>query len=101
MRDWANRDYPCGFEGGQLYWSNVVLKSENLTENVQSVLNSIDKSSESTKCFLMHHPGDKIAGRGSEEPAPRLKGQCVSVGLLKSISFFYKLKKIKFTAKIS
>jgi len=101
LRDWADKDFPYGFEGGQKYWSNVVIKSENITGNVKSVLNSIEESFESTKCFLMHHPGNKIADRGSNEPPPTLKGQCVSVILIKIISFFLQIKKIKFTAKIS
>ena len=101
MRDWPHEDYTCGFDGGKEYWLKEVLQSKTISENVKSVLNSIEESFESTKCFLMRNPGDKIANRKADAPAPTLKGQCVRVILIKIIRFFYKLKKIKFTAKIS
>ncbi len=63
VRDWPNRDeFDYGFEGGHDYIQKDVLQiDEDHQENMKDLRRNINKAFESIKCFLMPHPGSKVA----------------------------------------
>ncbi|CAG0885791.1 unnamed protein product [Darwinula stevensoni] len=63
VRDWRNFDeFPYGSEGGQAFLDEKLLTSETQREEVRKVKEDIKHCFTKLNCFLMPHPGEKVAG---------------------------------------
>jgi len=62
LRDWVNVDeYQYGLEEGHLYLMDILQTDENQKPALREVRLYIQSSFEKVDCFLMPHPGEKVA----------------------------------------
>ncbi|KAE9547161.1 hypothetical protein FO519_009627 [Halicephalobus sp. NKZ332] len=67
VRDWSSpNEYRWGFNGGEDFLITRLTSTDDQSDDRKSIRNGIRNSFKDIKCFLMPHPGEKVAENSTD-----------------------------------